>query len=234
MKKKNVLWGLVMVLLAVYMIISGLGYLPEVSFFTGIFTIIFGYSVIRGVIKKSFFQTIMSLAILGCLYSRPLQIEAITPWILLGAAILLSIGLEILFKNRTVHVYARPGKVEFGAYKTSDFVDGDYVRCENQFGTTAKYVNSEHFAQADIENHFGSLNVYFDNAIMGNFSASVKVENNFGETNLYFPATWRIECRQNCAFGSVIMKGHGSENTDAPLVRLDAEANFGAVNVYFN
>lgn len=233
MNKKNVGWGLVLILLAVYLIVSRLGFWPNFPFFTVVFTIVFGYGVINGIAKRSFVQSIMSLAILGCIYDKQLHIEPITPWILLISALLISAGLEMIFKNiKKKNAYGNT--YHFSTEKTTDFVDGDYVRCENTFGSTCKYINSEHFTDANIENTFGTLNVYFDNAIMANGTCNVKVENTFGETNLYFPKTWRVDCQQSAAFGDIKFRGQGSLDADAPLVRLNAEASFGSIQIYFN
>lgn len=45
--------------------------------------------------------TEVSLAIVGCINDKLLHIEAITPWTLLIAAVLIGIALDMLFKKRT-------------------------------------------------------------------------------------------------------------------------------------
>ena len=92
MNKKNVGLGFVLIVLAVYLIVSRMGLLPALPFFKVIFTVFFGYGVIHGILRRSFFESIMSLAVLGCMYDDLLHIEAITPWILLFAAFLIFHG----------------------------------------------------------------------------------------------------------------------------------------------
>ena len=70
---------------------------------------------------------------------------------------------------------------------------GEHIRCENNFGSAIRYINSRHFCDAQLENNFGSMSVYFDNAIIAGEAASVEVENNFGETNLYIPKEWKVQ-----------------------------------------
>lgn len=231
MSKKNVGWGLVLIVLAVYLIVSRMGLLPALPFFKVIFTVFFGYGVIHGILRRSFFESIMSLAVLGCMYDDLLHIEEITPWILLLAAFLISCGLDMIFRNWKKRIYA-DGK--FRSCRTDNYADSSFVRCENSFGLTNKYVNTEHLTGASIENNFGSMNVYFDNAVIANGEAEISAENNFGEMNLYIPKTWRVDCRQDAAFGDVHFYGQGNADMDAPLLRIKAETNFGAINVYFN
>lgn len=231
MSKKNVGWGLVLIVLAVYLIVSRMGLLPALPFFKVIFTAFFGYGVIHGILKRSFFETIMSLAILGCMYDDLLHIEAITPWILLFSALLISCGLDMIFRNwrHRVHVEG-----SFRSCRTDNYADSDFIKCENSFGSTNKYVNTDHLTGAAIENNFGALNVYFDNAVIANGEAEISVENNFGETNLYIPKTWRVDCKQSTAFGDIRFYGQANADMDAPLLRINAETNFGAIKVYFN
>lgn len=78
---------------------------------------------------------------------------------------------------------------------------GEHIRCENNFGSAIRYINSEHFCDAQLENNFGSMSVYFDNAIIAGEAASVEVENNFGETNLYIPKEWKVQNELKRSFG---------------------------------
>ena len=38
---------------------------------------------------------------------------------------------------------------------------GEHIRCENNFGSAIRYINSEHFCDAQLENNFGSMSVLF-------------------------------------------------------------------------
>lgn len=97
--------------------------------------------------------------------------------------------------------------ISFEFDSDSDNEDGKYIgeniKIDNNFGTAIKYVNSDNFCMADVDNSFGSLTVYFDNAIIQSGSAKIKVDNSFGETNLYIPKEWKTENNLGQAFGSV-------------------------------
>ena len=161
-----------------------------------------------------------------------LGITALTPWTVLGAALLGSIGLSLIFKKKSGH----SPSISFEFDSDSDNEDGKYIgeniKIDNNFGTAIKYVNSDNFCMADVDNSFGSLTVYFDNAIIQSGSAKIKVDNSFGETNLYIPKEWKTENNLGQAFGSVKIHGvcEGSSNN---TLKLKGETSFGEINIYY-
>lgn len=241
MKKESIAWGIILILLAAYLVISRLGIIQDVPVGKIVFTIIFGYTAVRGIIKTDFMQITMSLGILGWVYDDVLGIEAITPWIILISAFLLGLGLNLIFKKKGVHIdisydsdnpnYTYKGKKE--PYSSVCEEEG-FIISENVFGSTNKYVNTVGFTGADIENSFGQTIIYFDNAVMKNNEARIEVENNFGETRLYFPREWRMELREEKAFGTISCKGMSNSDVNAPVVKIDAECNFGSIKIYFS
>lgn len=238
--KKSVIWGLVLILVGVYLVVSRIGLIPDLPFFTVVFTILFVYTAVQGLFMKSFTMMLTSVALLGWIYQDYLKIDIIAPWPLIPAALLVGIGLDLIFKNvfrkknkkqKNIHYAAgHHGNVQ-GPY-IENIPDGEFVNVANTFGAISKYVNSGVFREAKIKNSFGSCNVYFNNAIMKENQAVIKVENSFGEINLYFPATWRISTKQSASFGDIQFHGMASTNPESPCVYIDAESCFGSINVY--
>lgn len=229
MKKTNITGGLILILLAVYLIINKLGLLPDVQWFRLLVTVFMGYLVVKNVPKINFFGIIMPLCILGCMYDEQLGIEEITPWTLIGAGFFLSLGLGMMFKkNKTIHYGMHT------EHKVENCQDGRTIRMDNSFKSVSKYVNSDAFCEARLDNSFGSANIYFNNAVMANGNARVVLDNSFGEMNVYFPKTWRMELAQDASFGDVKVHGAGNADMDAPLVHVDADSSFGCINIYFD
>lgn len=246
-KAKEILIGMMLILVAVYFMMAKLAILPKLPVFTVLFTLFFVYTAVHGIMKKSIFEPVMSVAFLGCIYAKPLGITAITPWILLGAALLIAIGLHVIFKgNISVEVHNdlekggmhmteenvidRTRESEAGVQKQTD--DGSHIYFSNSLNGSSKYIRSTNFTSAELENNLGSLNVYFDQAVITGGSASVHVENNLGETNLYFPANWRIATQAESCLGNIV--DHSSPVCDdtAPVLKLYVESNLGSVNIY--
>ena len=80
---------------------------------------------IQNIIDLSWGGIFFPLAILAIIFEKPLGIEAITPWIVLIAALLLTIAFEMIFpKNkfhRHLHGHHSPLPVQ-------DYPGGDHVR----------------------------------------------------------------------------------------------------------
>lgn len=236
MKKKKIAFALILILIAIYLVVNKLGLLPNVPFFAILFTMLFCYAAIRGLIQLHFFEAMVSLAIVGCINDKLLHIEAITPWTLLIAAILIGIALDMLFKNcrKKKDSYIFENADHFTTSYVETGSDGENVNVENTFGSVSKYVNSDCFQKAKISNSFGECNVFFNNAILAGSSASIKVENSFGSTNVYLPSTWRVITRQDTAFGNINIKGQGSTVEGAPTIELTLNSSFGEINIIFD
>lgn len=230
MKKSNVIGGILLILLAVFVVLNKIGVLPDIQWFRLILTVFMGYLVIRSVPKLNFFGIILPLCIVGCMYDAELGIEAITPWTLLFAGLLLSGGLGLIFKRKK-HIELEM-KMDMSE-RTINEDDGRIIHLKNHFNSVSKYVNTDAFSEAYIENNFGSCNVYFNNAVMANGIAKVELENNFGQMNIYIPNTWRMELDRDVSFGNLKVLGEPNADLDAPCVHIQAECSFGNLNIFF-
>ena len=180
-----------------------------------------------------FFETMISLAIIGCINDELLGIEAITPVTLIMAFCLIGIALDMIFRHRRCrNMRIEDGSCTYGEIVDNN-VDGERVSVKNSFGTTSKYINSNGLKEAKIDNCFGECKVYFNNVVLENDHAYIRVDNSFGSTNIYLPATWRINVSQDTALGHVEFRGHGSMEAGAPDVELKLDCSFGEIMVIF-
>lgn len=187
-------------------------------------------ALFNGIRNVNFWEILFSIAFICIIYDDQLGITALTPWTVLGAALLGSIGLSLIFKKKSGH---KPSiSFEYDSDDDDEKYIGENIKIDNNFGTAIKYVNSDNFCMADVDNSFGSLTVYFDNAIIQSGSAKIKVDNSFGETNLYIPKEWKTENNLGQAFGSVKIHGvcEGSSNN---TLKLKGETSFGEINIYY-
>lgn len=233
MKNRKVFWGIFFIVMAVIVIISRLNILPNVSVFTFLATVLFGWITIDGIRRRNFYEILFPIAFLCILYDEPLGIEALTPWTVLVAALFLSIGLTLLLGDKKHRKHA----IEFewnsnGIGKSNEQCGGEYIRCENNFGAAIRYIHSDCFCKAHLENNFGTMTVYFDNAIIQGNIADVKVDNEFGEMILYLPKEWRIQNDLEHCFGSVNEHGNPIETSNATL-HLYGDTSFGNVEIYY-
>lgn len=99
MKKRNIFWAVILIFIAVYLVASKMHMIPAIPFFKILFTVIFVYTAVYGFVRLHFFEGMLSVGLLGCMYDKVLGIQAITPWTLLLSACLVGLALDLLFRN---------------------------------------------------------------------------------------------------------------------------------------
>lgn len=233
---KNVFWGVLLLLGAVAVLASGMGYLDGFNVWHIIFTVIFAAGAIEGVLNRSIGTILFSVAAIIIVNDEYLGLESITPWPVICAAILGTIGLNMIFpeikrKNKHVGVFVSKPK-EMSEESIITDVNGDVVNYETSFGEAVKYINSDKLAVANLECTFGCLNAYFNEATLANGRADVNIECNFGAVELYVPSTWTIENDAHAVFGAVEEKGRCNPDGQNVL-RLSGGAHFGAVEIHY-
>ena len=93
---KKIFWGVLFLLGAVALIVGQMGYLGDLNFWSVLITIgLIGF-LLEGVADRNFGMILFALAFLAITNDKLLGIEELTPWPVLGAALLGTIGLDIL------------------------------------------------------------------------------------------------------------------------------------------
>lgn len=242
MKKRNIFLGLILIAVAVCMVGSAMGLIPNIPWFRTLCAILLGAWGIKALFRRDFFVGCFSASIIAWIFEVELGIEELTPFPLVVAAILVGIGLNMIFgkKRRTVSVEYDSEAGTFEAHSIDDvrnqnnkWEDGRTVELTNVFSSVNRYVNSASFSNVNLENVFGTANIYFDNAVMANNTSVAKIENVFGQMNLYLPKTWRVNVKQDAVFGRVNLYGEPNRDMDASFIDMDVETVFGNVNIYF-
>lgn len=235
-KKEKIFWGVFLILAAAFLVVGKLGFLQELGLWTILFAVFWAAVLIKGVIKLSFGEILFSIAFLCILFDEQLGIEALTPWTVLAAALLGTIGLNLLFRRRK-HYYGGRHKetvigdnVEFG--DVVSFSQGEEVRCECSFGSATKYIDSADFRYAFLECSFGAMKVYFDRAVIPSGHGTVELDVSFSGVELYVPREWTVVNSVDTAFGGVDEKGR-NQSEGTPVLTLSGEVNFSGVTVIY-
>lgn len=234
--RKSVIWGLLLILLAIYVVVNRLGLFIDIPIVSILLSLVFVYFIINGIIKRNFFEIFIPAALIGCLFDNEIasftgtDFDKLTPWTLLFVAVLLSIGFDMIFKKKPDFQHMHD---EFHGNHSSESTQNGYVEIHSSFDDATRYVNSTDFERADIYNIFGKNVVYFNNAIMKNARAVMNIENKFGESVVYIPRTWRAEIVRNASFAEVSVIGSGNNDMDAPYVKINASCAFGDIKIYF-
>ncbi len=111
--------GLSLILCGIALIIYKLGYFSDTNIFTILFTIFLVGIIIKSVLKANFAGILFPIALICIDYDEQLGITAITPWTVLIAALLGSVGLSMVFNKyiNTDKFEQADLKCSFGAMK---------------------------------------------------------------------------------------------------------------------
>lgn len=231
MKKEKYFWGILLVLTGAFLIISKLGYFPDVNAFSLVLTAFLVVIAVKSLLHLDFAGVLFPIAFICIIYDKQLGITNITPWTVLIAALFGSIGLSMIFhkQNRWVHIRHEHHNNKFEEINVED---GSHVRFRNVFSGSIKYINTNNFEQADFDCSFGSLKVYFDNAVMSSESAVLRLNASFSAIELYVPKSWRIENKTSLILGAIDEKNKNDQITTNTLI-LTGDIKFSGIEIIY-
>lgn len=243
--KKQVFWGVFFILGAVLILTAGMGLLPGIETWSLVWTVLAAALLILGIVKGSVFCMFFAVAFLAIIYAEPLGITDITPWPVLGAALLLSIGFRMIFPSKkgtptmnivytndngeTIEVDRKEGVETEECYSKED---GDYLQFEQVFKSGTKYINSNNLKKVNMECVFSTMEIYLDNAVMQGSSATIELESVFSNVTLYVPRTWMVVENSETVFSKVSYNGRSVPDGMHKLY-LDGSCVFGGVKVIY-
>lgn len=229
MKKDNVFWGVILILAAVYIIINSLGFMPDVSVVRLGVAVICGVVFFKSLAGLEFGGMLFSLAVLLILFDEQLGITALTPWPVLMAALLGSIGLNMIFGSHVMEKKkSNYGKTE---YKEADYVSGDEIRIGGMFGAFKKTISSDDFTRASVNCRFGGMEISFDDAVIQGGQAVVQLDISFSGVEFYIPQSWKVENHTEGKFGGFHEHRSHSSN-EGPTIVFEGNVTFSGVEIY--
>lgn len=244
MSKRKIGWGLLFIAAAIFLVVNHLGLLSaDISVLRVFLAAAFLCGLVDGIKNRSFPGIFFSIAFLWATIDNVLGVPELSLWILLSAALFLSIGFSFLFPE----AYKRKYEKHMHDQKWKDYEDGDKVGehqtvidetasedvyCLNRFGATTKYVNTSNLRSARLENHFGEMKVYFDHAEITQNQITISVDNSFGEMQLYFPRHWNVQVNVNATLADVSEK-NAKASAEFPRVLLTGNTSLGEVAIFY-
>ncbi|WP_346917315.1 hypothetical protein [Clostridium sp.] len=222
MKRGRILGGSFLILGGIALIINRLGYLPYIDFFA-VFLI---YIIIKSALEVDFSGILFSIAFLCIIYDKQLGITAITPWTVLIAALLGSIGLSMVFNRYPKWTRS---KTKFNTINTED---ESHIKLQTSFAGSIKYINTDKFEQADLKCSFGAMKVYFDNAVLHEGKGLVNIESSFSGIELYIPKNWTVEDVSTISCG-VMTEKNRNEGTADNILTICGNINFSGVDIIY-
>ena len=248
----KVFWGILLILGAILMLADQLDWIKTDSFtpFNIIVGIILLGCFINSIIERSFTGMLFSIAFLCILFSDFLHLGKITPWPVLLAAALGSIGLNLIFPKKKVSfvnntmntsyvnveadgqpVYENTESqtvYEDGSIK-AEYHEGEVVNIATSFSGSARYIDSPNLKVVNIKCNFGGMEVYFDKAQVPSGTVVVNINASFSGIELYIPQNWNVQSNiSTSAAGVDIAKGKGG---DGPTIIIQGSITCAGLDI---
>ena len=235
MKRERTFWGMFFILGAVAMIAGKLGFLGGFGFWTVLFTIFLAACLAKSIVRRSMTGVLFTAAFLCIVYDRQLGITALTPWTVLGAAFLGSIGFSLLRRPRMGGFYRHCGRGRDFTHETVQDCagEGQRLHLETAVAGSVKYVRSDDFRGADLRCSFGALTVYFDNAVIRGGEAEVNLDVSFGGVELFIPKEWAIVNEVSLTLSGLEEKNSSRAAAAGPVLRLTGNANLSGISITY-
>ena len=239
----KIFFGLGLIILALFLVLDGMGvFLPTVGILgeISVWQILGGLLllsyVIQRLIKLKPISTIIPLALLFMVFERNIAVlcgrsdhNIISNWLLLLCAVLLEIGLSMIFRqNRIVRFKVKHKDDRFTVDGVEFEADGS-DSSEVNMGSNTVYIDCTDFTKKNVSNNIGSCNIRFENAALYKGGGQLVVENNMGATVINVPSSWRVKCKLDNNLGHVSCKGDGDPN--GPELIIKGENNLGSLRI---
>ena len=246
MRKK--FWGVLLILAAIALVISRLGlkYSVPLGFWQVVGTLFFGAGLIEGLSKKKIGTSVFSIAFLLIIYQDQLNLRSVGSWTILGAALLITIGLNMIFKQRfqfwyenvssgkNYIIYGDDGKEE-ESKEYEEFTEnevGSTIKVSSFLNTTSRYIQSQNLRRIDVKANLSDVNLYLDNAMLQDGHATIKVDVSLGDVNIYVPRSWEVNNSVDAFLADVkfvgMPSGEGTQN-----LKVEGSIRLGDVKVHY-
>ena len=221
----NILWGIV--LIGIGLIIGGnaLGITNINIFFDGWWTLFIIIPSFIGLFKDNektgnLIGLLIGVALLlAC--QDILDFDLI--WKLAFPAILVTIGLSIIFKD------VIGGKVSSEIKKLNENRNGENSYCATFAGQNVNF-NGEKFTGADLTAVFGEVKCDLRNAIIDS-DVVINASSTFGGIEIYVPSNVKIKIKSMPIFGGIENKANTKVDENSHVIYINGTAVFGGIKI---
>lgn len=226
---KTILWGVLLIATAAFAILTGMGYMESLDPLKVIFAGVFGCIILTSLIDLNFFGVFFPAALICIIFDAELGMEKLTPWPIIGIAVLLTIGFSLIFKTR------RP-KFDNNNYHgpvVENASDDECINLNAKFNGINQYIHSQNLKQVNVTCHFGAVELYFDNAMLSPDGASLNLDVAFGGVDIFVPKDWKVINYAQASFGGVDMRKNNQAIDGAPTLYINGKVAFGGVDIKY-
>lgn len=244
----NTFTGILLIVLAVVLVLWKLNVwnlplaLAGVSTWGLFIALVMVIAIINNIVELNWGGIFFPIAILCIIFDDALGITALTPWVVLIVALLLTVAFENLFPKHRMHhnksydITVNSDGAENGHFaevSTSDCNEqSGYIMYMERFGSATRYVRSKNLSTVELSSSFGSMAVFFDDVAVPSGTVFVHTRVSFGELCLYIPKEWQLENKVSVALGECQDDNRYAPGDQPPVVCvLDGNVSFGNLQI---
>ncbi len=221
----NVLWGIALIVVGLIIGGNALGLTHINIFFDGWWTLFIIVPCFINLFKENektgnIIGLLIGVALLLCCQGM-LDFDII--WKLMFPAILVIIGVSLIFKNTI------GGKINSEIKKLNEKKSGNNQYCATFSGQEAKF-DGEKFTGADLTAVFGGVECDLRRAIIEEDSV-INTSSIFGGIDIYVPENVKVKVKSSSIFGGVSNKKLRTESQEAHTIYINATCLFGGVEI---
>ena len=232
MKRERVFLGVVLIFASIALIIKKLGYLGHINIFSIVLTIFLIGIMIKSIFKRNFAGILFPIAFICIIFDDKLGITAITPWTVLIAAALGSLGLSMIFHNKHNKYFNNHHDWISKESSITYEEDENSIKLNTSFGASTKNINNLNFERVYINCNFGSMQVYFDNTKLKDGNGTIIVDASFSSVEFYIPKSWTVENKATTSFGGLNEKNI-NVGTSENILTIIGNISFAVVDIIY-
>jgi hypothetical protein len=194
MKMSKLFWGLLVIGAGILLLLSALGLGGESLAIPIIGSALLLAVAIASLTKFRFVLFFIPLAFIAYIWRGQIGYENLGLWPLLGAAVLLGIGLSVIFhKKPSVHITV-PKNDSFGRTEET-YTENEFVNISSSWGEHIKYIHANNLKKAEIYSSCADTRIYFDQCQASPEGLEIQVNANLTQVVLIVPRSWVINSK---------------------------------------
>ena len=231
MKLKNLFWGAFFILAAIFVIATQTGSFLQIGILSVAATVLLAFILIYSAIHLQFIGIFVPIAVLYIIYTKPLGLYIMSPWVLILSAVLVSIAFYVIFYKSTSWARRHGSDYHNNVVENNDD-NNPHVKVS--FGGTSSYLHGNCLKTGHFQVSFGSLEVYFDEAELSPDGADIYLDCSFGAIALFIPRHWRVQDNISATAGGVENnKRLNRPEEGSPLLSLTGRVSLGGVEIKY-
>lgn len=220
MKKTRTALGVLLLIAAAALLLEKLDIISftvfkDIGIFKLILALFFILAVIDRLVNGAFADIPIPLALLCIIFSKPLGLEAITPWPVLIVALLIEVALVLLLPGqKSLISYQRTSAATIGSTQ----LEGEDVSYGTVLGSGVKYVISDSLNTITLKVTLGDMDIFVDQAKLKSDTLNININQHFGTLHLYIPRDWEIDNRLHSKFSDIGEDGEAATDPSATVI----------------